>query len=255
MQPCSAACSADTAMPSAPSESRSASTEPSTNISLTVVASKANNGSVAEPSMIAGLIRLWLTTSTPGVERSSSARSRMSPDIVSDPPACTMWVPVNSVSSEPAIDVFAEAANTVMKPTSATPIIIDAAVRAVRFGFRVALRVASSPLSPRSRSGSPNNLATGRASTGARTTTPANVASTALGDGDGNDGDGPQAVQVGDATPPSETCAMAINALLLLAAGASFAGVDRHRAHPCRRAGTRTSTHQRRCLALGRGVG
>ena len=60
-----------------------------------------------------------------------------------------MCVPVNSVSSEPAIDVFAEAANTVMKPTSATPIISDAAVRAVRFGLRMAFRVASSPLSPR----------------------------------------------------------------------------------------------------------
>ena len=93
------------------------------------------------------------------------------------PPVCTMWVPVKSVSSEPAIDVFAEAANTVMKPTSATPIISDAAVRAVRFGFRVALRVASSPLSPRSRSGTPSTLATGRASTGPSTATPANVAS------------------------------------------------------------------------------
>ena len=88
-----------------------------------------------------------------------------------------MWVPVNSVSSEPAIDVFAEAANTVMKPTSATPIISDDAVRAVRFGFRIALRVASSPLSPRIRSGTPNTLATGRASTGPRTATPTNVAS------------------------------------------------------------------------------
>ena len=88
-----------------------------------------------------------------------------------------MWVPVKSVSSEPAIDVFADAANTVMKPTSATPIISDAAVRAVRFGLRIALRVASSPLSPRSRSGRPNSLATGRASTGPRTATPTNVAS------------------------------------------------------------------------------
>ena len=144
-------------MPSAPSESRSPSTEPSTNTSSTVVASKAKNASVAEPSTIAGLIRAWVTTSTPGVDRRSSARSGLSPAELSEPPACTMCVPVNSVSSEPAIDVFAEAANTVMKPTSATPIISDDAVRAVRFGLRIALRVASSPLSPRIRSGTPNS--------------------------------------------------------------------------------------------------
>ena len=68
---------------------------------------------------------------------------------------------MNSVSNVPAIELLAEAANTVMMPTSATPIISIAAVRAVRFGFRVALRVASSPLSSRRRSGSPNTSATG----------------------------------------------------------------------------------------------
>ena len=88
-----------------------------------------------------------------------------------------MWVPVKSVSSDPASDALADAANTVMKPTSATPIISEAAVRAVRFGLRMALRVASSPESPRARSGKPNTLATGRASTGLRTATPTNVAS------------------------------------------------------------------------------
>ena len=41
-------------------------------------------------SMTAALIRAWLTTSTPGVERSSSARSGLSPVELSHPPACTM---------------------------------------------------------------------------------------------------------------------------------------------------------------------
>ena len=98
--------------------------------------------------MMAGVIRAWLTTSTPGVVRSSSARSGLSPTELSQPPVSTMCVPVKSVSSEPASDVLADAANTVMKPTSATPIISDAAVRAVRFGLRIALRVASSPATP-----------------------------------------------------------------------------------------------------------
>src|ERR671910_2922592 len=132
---------------------------------------------MAEPSMTAALIRAWLTMSTPGVERSSSASSGLSPVALSHPPACTMWVPVNSFSSEPAMEVFAEAANTVMNPTRPTPIIRAEAVRAVRFGFRIALRVASSPLSPRIRSGMPNTLATGRASTGPSTDTPTNVTS------------------------------------------------------------------------------
>ena len=127
--------------------------------------------------MIAGISRAWVTTSTPSVPRSSSARSGLSPDELSVAPASTMCVPVNSDSSEPAIEVFAEAANTVMNPTSATPIISDDAVRAVRFGLRKALRVASSPLSPRIRSGRPNTDATGRASTGPRTDTPTNVVS------------------------------------------------------------------------------
>ena len=109
------------------------------------------------PSTIAGLIRAWVTTSTPGVARSSSARSGLSPDELSIAPASTMCVPVKSDSSEPAIEVFADAANTVMNPTSATPIISDDAVRAVRFGLRMALRVASSPLSPRIRSGRPKH--------------------------------------------------------------------------------------------------
>ena len=88
-----------------------------------------------------------------------------------------MCVPGKSLSSEPATDVFIEAAKTVMNPTSPTPIISDDAVRAVRFGLRIALRVASSPLSPRNRSGTPNNRAIGRASTGPSTDTPTNVAS------------------------------------------------------------------------------
>ena len=65
VHPCSAACSAETAMPSAPRESRSPWTSPSTNTSSTVVASKARNASVAEPSTIAGVSRDWVTTSTP----------------------------------------------------------------------------------------------------------------------------------------------------------------------------------------------
>ena len=104
--------------------------------SSTVVPSKAYNGSAVSPSTIAGIIRDSLTTSTPGVDRSSAASAGLNPDRLSDPPACTTCVPVNSVSIEPASEVFADAAKTVMNPTRATPIVNEAAVRAVRCGLR-----------------------------------------------------------------------------------------------------------------------
>lgn len=51
-----------------------------------------------------------------------------------------MWVPVNSYFEPTGHDVFAEAANTVMNPTRATPIMSDDAVPALRVPHRVAGR-------------------------------------------------------------------------------------------------------------------
>ena len=56
-----------------------------------------------------------------------------------------------ALSIDVAIDVLAEAANTVMKATSATPIISADAVAAVRRGLRVAFSRASVPAMPRKR--------------------------------------------------------------------------------------------------------
>ena len=70
------------------------------------------------------------------------------------------------------IDAFADAANVMMKPTSATPIIRAAAVDAVRFGVRMAFSRPRAPLTPPNRAiGQPITRATGRASTGANTAT------------------------------------------------------------------------------------
>ena len=74
-----------------------------------------------------------------------------------------------ALSIDVATDVRAEAANTVMKATSATPIISAEAVAAVRFGFRVAFSRASVPAMPRNRgSGEPTIRANGPAMTGPR---------------------------------------------------------------------------------------
>ena len=69
-----------------------------------------------------------------------------------------------ALSTDVAIDVLADAANTVMKATSATPIINADDVAAVRRGFRIAFSRASVPAMPRTcGSGEPTMRANRRA--------------------------------------------------------------------------------------------
>ena len=70
-------------------------------------------------------------------------------------------------------DARAEAPNTMMRPTSATPIISAAAVADVRFGFRFAFSSASSPVMPFIlRIGHPSTALIGRAMVGPSTAMP-----------------------------------------------------------------------------------
>ena len=74
-------------------------------------------------------------------------------------------------------DALSEAANTVNRVTTLTPIISAAADPDVRRGLRMALRRASTPVTPRSRaSGAPMAALAGPATTGPATTTPTSVA-------------------------------------------------------------------------------
>ncbi len=70
-------------------------------------------------------------------------------------------------------DALADAPNTVMSATSATPIISAAAVADVRFGFRFAFSSASRPVMPFIlRIGRPSTALIGRAMIGPSTATP-----------------------------------------------------------------------------------
>jgi hypothetical protein len=73
-------------------------------------------------------------------------------------------------------DVRAEAANTVMRPTSPTPIMRAAAVAEVRFGLRIAFSRASVPVMPLTFwMGMPNAPLIGPAMIGPRSATPRNT--------------------------------------------------------------------------------
>ena len=81
------------------------------------------------------------------------------------------------LSTDLAMDVFVDAANTVMNATRPMPIINADAVAEVRRGLRVAFSRAIVPAIPRKRgSGEPISRANGRAMTGPSTATPTNTA-------------------------------------------------------------------------------
>ncbi len=73
-------------------------------------------------------------------------------------------------------DVRADAANTVMSPTSATPIMSAAAVADVRFGLRIAFSRAITPVTPLNFwIGMPSAPLIGAAIIGPSTATPRNT--------------------------------------------------------------------------------
>ena len=81
-----------------------------------------------------------------------------------------------AVSIDVEIDDFAEAANTVISETRATPIISADAVADVRRGLRIAFSRASVPAMPRTRgSGAPTTRVNRRAMTGPSNVTPRNT--------------------------------------------------------------------------------
>ncbi len=115
--------------------------------------------------------------STPSAPARSVASCGLTPPYTQAPVSRTRS-PRNSLSKEWLTDHLPEAANTVIPPTSATPIISADAVAAVRRGLRMAFSRASCPRAPVSRgSTSPRTRTTGRASTGLRVATPRNPAS------------------------------------------------------------------------------
>ncbi len=106
----------------------------------------------------------------------SVARRGLSPPPPNWPPLMTRSAVTDCVTRS-STDAFSEAANTVNRVTTLTPIIRAAADPDVRRGLRMALRRASTPVTPRSRaSGAPMAALAGPATTGPATTTPTSVA-------------------------------------------------------------------------------
>ena len=95
-----------------------------------------------------------------------------------EPGAPTTSCPFTEPATVSLIDALIDAANTVNRVTTPTPIISAVAVPAVRRGLRIALRRASEPVIPRRRGrGAPITRLAGRATTGPNTDTPTIVAS------------------------------------------------------------------------------
>src|SRR6516165_863041 len=97
------------------------------------------------------------------------------------PPTLNRVVTIQSLfialSTDVATEDLADAANTVMNATNATPIISADDVAAVRRGFRMAFSRASVPATPRIRgSGQPTTRAKRREIVGPSMTTPTNTA-------------------------------------------------------------------------------
>ena len=117
-------------------------------------------------------MRCSVTVRTPGWVANRAAMSGLRPLAPSMAPESMITVPRKSSRNAPAPEDLTEAAKMARKLTRATPIISDDAVRAVRFGLRIAFWRAIAPAVPRNRaSGAPRAAATGRARTGPRTDT------------------------------------------------------------------------------------
>ena len=164
-------------MPSVPRSASEPAETPRSKTCSTVAAGQPASSVMPSPTW-AWVNCRGTAAATPSAPARSSASCGLTPPYTQAPVSSTRS-PRNSLSKEWLTDHLPEAANTVIPPTSATPIISADAVAAVRRGLRSGVLPGQLPADRRSAGAAraPRTRTTGRASTGLSVATPRNPAS------------------------------------------------------------------------------